>query len=925
MSRFSGAGSKAPARRAPRSVRLQLEELEDRTVPTVFTVAAGDVNTLIADIVTANSNGQSNTINLTDSTYDFTSANNNVFGPNALPAITGNITINGNGAVLQRDPSLGQNTPFRFFYVSGSQVASPSSSSQSTGAPVGSLSLENLTLQGGLAQGGNSDTGGGGLGAGGAIFNMGNLNLNGVTVEQSVAEGGSSGIGTGYGGGGIGQSNQGDNGGGYGSSGSTGTSSAIGVGGAGTNTSSGGAGGFGGGGGSGTTQGGNGGFGGGGGAASTAGGNVGQGGFGAGAGNGSAGGGGLGAGGALFDMYGTTTLINCTLADNLVEGGQGSSGSGGGAGYGGAVFNLDATLNVVTSTLADNGATGAATGGGAIYNLAMGTNSTGTGVPSSVTLTDSILADSAGSNDLVNDQNNSTAGVAVVNATAPNIITSSSTLDGSTTNGTPITTNPQLSVLANNGGMTPTLALLSGSPAVGTGATGGNVPSTDQRGVARGSSIDLGAYQGSLGASTSTPTPTAVNTALTLTSSGTASSGSTVTLTATVAAASGSSLPAGTVIFVDATTGATLGNPAITVVNGQAQATLTTTSVNSADTITATYTSSNGMNGSIGSLNLGTSSSSSTSGSTLTLTGVSSSTGSGLSVTLTAAISPSSGNTTPAGTVTFVDTTTGTTLGSVTVAPVNGQAQATLSTTSVNLNDAVTATFTSSNGIGSSKGSTTVTAATSTSQTQQWLNAVYQALLNRPIDATGLAAWSAALGGGTSPTQVVLDIMSSNEYLTDQVQSAYQSLLGTAAPSSAVSYLVGLMQQGTSFQTVEGIIAGSTSFYEASGGTNQSFLNALYLKFLNRPIDPTSATAWGGLMAAGYSPTDVALGVLASSEYATDLVEQDYQTYMGRQADPTSLAAYVAALTNGTMTNNMVIASLLGSQQYISQSSSIIG
>ncbi|HTU17397.1 MAG TPA: hypothetical protein VMG10_04985, partial [Gemmataceae bacterium] len=68
MSWFIRRRCDAPARQSKRHVRLQLEELEDRMVPAVFNVGAGDVATLIADIRTANSNGQSNTINLTAGT-----------------------------------------------------------------------------------------------------------------------------------------------------------------------------------------------------------------------------------------------------------------------------------------------------------------------------------------------------------------------------------------------------------------------------------------------------------------------------------------------------------------------------------------------------------------------------------------------------------------------------------------------------------------------------------------------------------------------------------------------------------------------------------------------------------------------------------------------------------------------------------------
>ena len=103
--------------RTHRCLRLCLEVLEDRTLPTVFaTVAAGDVATLIADINAANNNGQaSNTINLSAGTYELTAINNYWYGPDGLPAISSNLTINGNGAVIQRDASA---PAFRLFYVS---------------------------------------------------------------------------------------------------------------------------------------------------------------------------------------------------------------------------------------------------------------------------------------------------------------------------------------------------------------------------------------------------------------------------------------------------------------------------------------------------------------------------------------------------------------------------------------------------------------------------------------------------------------------------------------------------------------------------------------------------------------------------------------------------------------------------------------
>jgi hypothetical protein len=56
--------------------------------------------------------------------------------------------------------------------------------------------------------------------------------------------------------------------------------------------------------------------------------------------------------------------------------------------------------------------------------------------------------------------------------------------------------DPKLGMLANNGGPTPTMALLSGSPALDAGGDA-NAPAADQRGVARpqGTNVDIGAFE----------------------------------------------------------------------------------------------------------------------------------------------------------------------------------------------------------------------------------------------------------------------------------------------------------------------------------------------------------------------------------------------------------------------------------------------
>jgi hypothetical protein len=72
-------------------------------VNSTINVPAGDENAFIAAINTANnetSNPGPDTISLAGGTYTFSTPHNFEYGPNALPPITSDITIEGNGAVL---------------------------------------------------------------------------------------------------------------------------------------------------------------------------------------------------------------------------------------------------------------------------------------------------------------------------------------------------------------------------------------------------------------------------------------------------------------------------------------------------------------------------------------------------------------------------------------------------------------------------------------------------------------------------------------------------------------------------------------------------------------------------------------------------------------------------------------------------------
>ncbi|MHB1423325.1 MAG: beta strand repeat-containing protein, partial [Gemmataceae bacterium] len=254
------------------------------------------------------------------------------------------------------------------------------------------------------------------------------------------------------------------------------------------------------------------------------------------------GGGGGGMGGGIFSMFGSLTVINSTLSGNTAKGGNGGGSATGGSGYGGAIFNLDGSATLTYSTVANNSAiagTGASYGnadGSGVYNLAYGnTITTGGANTSALTLINSVIGQDSGGHDLVNDsENGKNTNTAQINGNS-SVVQGGAQQLGNGTNSVAagaisVTSAPNLATaLANNGGLTQTLAPNSGSPVLGAGNPSLNgLPRVDQRGLSRpGFTAPIGADDGALQTQSTTTTITNVETAYT-------SAGLTVALTANV-------------------------------------------------------------------------------------------------------------------------------------------------------------------------------------------------------------------------------------------------------------------------------------------------------------------------------------------------------------------------------------------------------
>ncbi len=218
---------------------------------------------------------------------------------------------------------------------------------------------------------------------------------------------------------------------------------------------------------------------------------------------------------------------------------------------------------------------------------------------------------------------------------------------------------------------------------------------------------------------------------------------------------------------------------------------------------------------------------------------------------------------------------------------------------------------------------------------QKFVAAVYQDVLGRAPDVTGLAYWAALLDQGRPASSVAQSIAHSNEYYANFViKPDFLKLFGRAAEDGAVTYWTQQMQQGLTDQQLEARLLASQEFYakaesfdptpDADDTTiadldqNTDWIDAIYTLLLGRHPDSGGEQYWTGQLSAGVSRGEIALRIANSAENNAQLINDDYVRYLGRVADEAAVAFWLAGFAAGN-TNEDLIAGITGADEYYRQ------
>jgi hypothetical protein len=216
--------------------------------------------------------------------------------------------------------------------------------------------------------------------------------------------------------------------------------------------------------------------------------------------------------------------------------------------------------------------------------------------------------------------------------------------------------------------------------------------------------------------------------------------------------------------------------------------------------------------------------------------------------------------------------------------------------------------------------------------TEAFVAHAYEDLLDRRVDAMGLAAWTGLLDSGSiTRPQFTSDLVHSDEYLTNRVLIPdYQGFLGRAPTQQEVNGWLFSMHdhffidlntgkliyvKGLTDEQVAADILGSPECYTHDGGADGRWLDALYQEVLERKPTAAEEAAWLAVLAQGMDRRSVAFVFETSPERDQNLVQLAYNDLLFRGPGNAELSAWVGALQQGLTDENM-LADFVGSQEY---------
>jgi hypothetical protein len=200
----------------------------------------------------------------------------------------------------------------------------------------------------------------------------------------------------------------------------------------------------------------------------------------------------------------------------------------------------------------------------------------------------------------------------------------------------------------------------------------------------------------------------------------------------------------------------------------------------------------------------------------------------------------------------------------------------------------------------------------------KYVDAVYLKLLGRPADASGRSYWSGRLAGGFARGEFTRGIARTPEWTGHVVDQLYQGVFGRTADAGGRAFWSQRLVAGSRVADVAASLYGSNEYFANHGGTNPSYIDALYSGILKRPSDASGRAYWIDQLNRGVPRENLARSLFLSFESNARRVDQTYADLLGRTADAAGRTYWANQLV--TLDDIVLAALLTASDEFFSKS-----
>jgi hypothetical protein len=173
--------------------------------------------------------------------------------------------------------------------------------------------------------------------------------------------------------------------------------------------------------------------------------------------------------------------------------------------------------------------------------------------------------------------------------------------------------------------------------------------------------------------------------------------------------------------------------------------------------------------------------------------------------------------------------------------------------------------------------------------------------MGRAPTANELQSWAGQLDGGLTRDAFVSSLDHSDEYYATIIRPAYATYLGREADAAGINHWTNKMRAGLTDERLEAQFIGSDEFYANAGGTDQGWIDALYLRLLGRPADAAGEAHWLAALAGGEQRSAVAFRFTGSLERETQRIQEDYFHYLISAEAPIRRASITGSTSSPTV------------------------